>query len=205
MATRVIVLIALCFVSRVAAAQTPGLPVVRVVGPLPVSAASYPFGAADHTRVSEDLKKVGYVEEEFLASGVADVYDWTSVGPARVRTADAPYTTRVLIRRPADRARFSGTAILEPLNPSNRFDLNIGWAISHAQFVRNGDAWVGVTSKPVSVVAMKAFNPTRYASLSWANPLSESDPQNCTTSPPIARAPRRTGSSGICCDRSGRG
>jgi len=141
MATRVIVLIALYFVSRVAAAQTPGLPVVRVVGPLPVSAASYPFGAADHTRVSEDLKKVGYVEEEFLASGVADVYDWTSVGPARVRTADAPYTTRVLIRRPADRARFSGTAILEPLNPSNRFDLNIGWAISHAQFVRNGDAW----------------------------------------------------------------
>jgi hypothetical protein len=96
---------------------------VRVVGPLPVTADSYPFGAADHTRVPEDLKKVGYVEEEFPVSGVANVYDWTSDGPARVRTANAPYTTRVLIRRPANRARFSGTAILEPLNPSNRFDL----------------------------------------------------------------------------------
>jgi hypothetical protein len=197
MATRVIVLVALCFVSRVAAAQTPGLPPARLVRPLPVSAASYPFGAADHTRVPEDLKKVGYVEEEFLVSGVASVYDWVSDGPARVRTANAPYTTRVLIRRPADRARFSGTAILEPLNPSNRFDLNIGWAISHAEFVRNGDAWVGVTSKPVSVVAMKAFNPTRYASLSWANPLPESDPQNCTS---VAADSARTTENGLIWD-----
>ena len=29
------------------------------------------------------------------------------------------------------------------LNPSNRFDLNIGWAMAHRQMVRNGDAWVG--------------------------------------------------------------
>jgi hypothetical protein len=197
MATRLIVIVALCLVSRVAAAQSPGLPPVRVVGPIPVSADSYPFGAADHTRVPEDLKKVGYVEEEFLVSGVANVYDWTSDGPARVRTANAPYTTRVLIRRPANRARFSGTAVLEPLNPSNRFDLNIGWAISHAQFARNGDAWVGVTSKPVSVAAMKAFNSTRYAPLSWANPLPENDPQNCTM---VAGDSARTTENGLIWD-----
>src|SRR5688572_19107839 len=135
MAMSLIVIVALCLVPRVATAQNPGLPPVRVVGPLPVSADSYPFGAADHTRVPEDLKKVGYVEEEFLISGVANVYDWTTEGPARARTANAPYTTRVLIRRPASRARFSGNAIVEPLNPSNRFDLNIGWAISHAQII----------------------------------------------------------------------
>jgi hypothetical protein len=45
-------------------AATP-LPVVH--GPLPVTEDSYPFGAADHTRVPTDLKKIGYVEEEFLA------------------------------------------------------------------------------------------------------------------------------------------
>ncbi len=181
MAMRLIVTVVCCLVPHMAMAQRSdqALPPVRVVGPLPVSADSYPFGAADHTRVPEDLKKVGYVEEEFLVSGVANVYDWPADGSARARTASVPYTTRVLIRRPANRARFSGNAILEPLNPSNRFDLNIGWAISHAQFVRNGDAWVGVTSKPISVLAMKIFNPTRYASLSWANPLPESDPQNC--------------------------
>ncbi len=90
-------------------AQTPAF---RAEGPLPVSAASYPFGAADHTRTPSDLQQVGYVEEEFL---------------------------------------FSGTVIVEMLNPSNLFDLNIGWAVSHAQFVRNGDAWVGITAKPVAV------------------------------------------------------
>jgi hypothetical protein len=197
MAMRRILIVAICLLPHVATAQSPGLPPVRVVGPLSVTADSYPFGAADHTRVPEDLKKVGYVEEEFLVSGVANVYDWTSDGPARVRTANAPYTTRVLIRRPADRARFSGTAILEPLNPSNRFDLNIGWAISHAQFVRNGDAWVGVTSKPISVVAMKAFNATRYAPLSWANSLPEGDPQNCAT---VAGDSARTTENGLIWD-----
>jgi hypothetical protein len=197
LAMRLILIVALCLLPHVATAQSPGLPPVRVVGPLPGTADSYPFGAADHTRVPEDLKKVGYVEEEFLVSGVANVYDWTTDGPARVRTANAPYTTRVLIRRPANRARFSGTAILEPLNPSNRFDLNIGWAISHAQFVRNGDAWVGVTSKPISVVAMKAFNATRYAPLFWANPLPGSDPQNCAT---VAGDSARTTENGLIWD-----
>jgi hypothetical protein len=96
-----------------------------------------------------------------------------------VRTPNAPYTTRILIRRPAKRGRFSGNAVVEMLNPSNRMDLNIGWALSHEQWVRNGDAWIGVTVKPISVVALKTFDPQRYAPLSWANPLPPSDPLNC--------------------------
>jgi hypothetical protein len=109
-------------------AATP-LPVVH--GPLPVAADSYPFGAADHTRVPTDLKKIGYVEEEFLAEGKANIYEWLEQGAAVVRTANAPYTTRVLVRRPASKSKFSGNVIVEMLNPSNMFDLNIGWAISH--------------------------------------------------------------------------
>ena len=58
-------------------AATP-LPVVH--GPLPVAADSYPFGAADHTRVPTDLKKIGYVEEEFLAEGKANIYEWPEQG-----------------------------------------------------------------------------------------------------------------------------
>ena len=70
--------------------------------------------------------------------------------------------------------------IVEPLNPSNLFDLNIGWALSHKQFMRNGDVWVGMTAKPITVVALKTFDPERYAELSFANPLPLSDPRNCT-------------------------
>jgi hypothetical protein len=156
-------------------------PVPKVVGPLPTTKGSYPFGAADHERVPEDLSSVGYVEEEFLVSGTANVYDWATAGPAVVRSSNAPYTTRVLIRRPADRTRFGGIVVVEMLNPSNLFDLNLGWAISHKELVRAGAAWVGLTAKPVSVATVKAFNPTRYAPLSWANPLPLDDPRNCAT------------------------
>lgn len=153
----------------------------QVRGPLPVTAQSHPFGAADHTRSPQELRKLGYVEEEFLFSGTANVYEWPAPGPAIVRTPDAPYATRVLVRRPSDPKRFSGTVIVELLNPSNRMDLNIGWAISYEEWMRKGDAWVGITAKPISVVALKAFDAQRYAALSWPNPLQLDDPKNCAT------------------------
>lgn len=48
---------------RLAEAATP---VPTVVGPVPVTADSYPFGAADQTRVPENLTRVGYVVVEIL-------------------------------------------------------------------------------------------------------------------------------------------
>jgi Alpha/beta hydrolase domain len=166
-----------------AADPAPGtaVPVPRVTGPLAVTADSHPFGAADRTQVPEDLSASGYVEEEFLASGTSNVYSWPADGPAVVRTADAPYTTRVLVRRPASAERFSGNVVVEMLNPSNLFDLNIGWAVAHRRIVENGDAWVGVTAKPVAVQALQNFDAERYAALSFANPLALDDPANCST------------------------
>jgi Alpha/beta hydrolase domain len=167
---------ALCLIAGPATARTP---IPRVTGPLPVTPASYPFGAADHQLVPQDLARAGYVEEEYLVSGRANVYSWPAPGPAVVRTPNAPYTTRVLVRRPAKRTRFSGNVVVEMLNPSNLFDLNIGWALSHDQFMRNGDVWVGITAKPIAVAALKAFDRARYGELSFANPLALGDPRNC--------------------------
>jgi hypothetical protein len=167
------------------------IPLPTVVGPLPVSEESYPFGAAAHQMVPQDLSERGYVEEEYLVSGQANVYEWPATGPATVRTAGAPYTTRVLIRRPAKRTRLSGNVVVEMLNPSNLFDLNIGWAISGEHFMRNGDVWVGITSKPVAIEALKNFDPERYASLSFANPLPLNDPRNCQVNAPDTRETER--------------
>lgn len=83
-----------------------------VSGPIASTATSYPFGAADHTLVPEDLKSQGYVEEEYFISGKANVYDWPAPGPAVVRTPDAPYTTRVLIRRPVDGKNLAAMLLL---------------------------------------------------------------------------------------------
>ncbi len=164
---------------------------------VPTTEDSYAFGAADHQLVPEDLSKKGYVEEEYLASGEANVYTWPAPGPAEVRTADAPYTTRVLVRKPARDQQFSGNVVVEMLNPSNLFDLNIGWAVAHEQMVENGDAWVGITAKPIAVDALKNFDAERYGSLSFANPLPLDDAANCTQ---VAADSARTTENGLIWD-----
>ena len=58
-------------------------PIPNVKGPLPVTSTSYPFGAAGHEQTPEDLKRIGYVEEEFLISGTANVYDWPTLRASR--------------------------------------------------------------------------------------------------------------------------
>jgi hypothetical protein len=188
---RVIIAACLCLALRGAT------PIPKVMGPLPQSADNHAFGGAEYARVPEDLKKIGYVEEEFLISGTANVYDWPASGPAIVRSANAPYVTRVLVRRPEKRSQFSGNVIVEMMNPSNLFDLNIGWAISHKEMVHNGDAWVALTAKPIAIEALKNFNPKRYADLAWNNPLPLDDPKNCAT---VARDSQRTTENGLVWD-----
>ncbi len=172
-------------------------PIPEVEGPLVTTGTSYPFGAADHQEVPQDLRKLRYVEEEFLVSGTSNVYTWPGTGPAEIRTPDSPYTTRVLVRKPAKGQKFSGNVVVEMLNPSNLFDLNIGWAMAQKQIVDNGDAWVGITAKPIAVDALKNFDAERYASLSFANPLPLTDPANCTA---VAADSSRTTENGLIWD-----
>jgi hypothetical protein len=73
--------------------------------------------AADRNLQPTDLKKYGYVEEEFIATGTANVYDWAADGALTVKTPGVPYGTRILARRPADSGRFSGDVIVESLTP----------------------------------------------------------------------------------------
>ena len=167
--------------ATIAAAAADGrTPIPTVSGPIPNTVSSHAFGAAEFQLIPENLKKVGYLEEEFLVSGTSNVYSWPAPGPAVVKTAGAPYTTRALVRRPAIGQKFSGNVVVEMLNPSNFFDLNIGWAVAHKQIIDNGDAWVGITAKAITIEALKNFDPARYKSLSFANPLPLSDPGNCT-------------------------
>lgn len=143
-----------------------GTPIPAVSGPIPVTVDSHPF----HTS-RFDLAPFGYVEEEFFVSSEAHVYEWDASGGVGIRTPHAPYTTRILVWRPADPSDFSGDVIVELLNPTALFDIAIVWGDCHNHFMRRGDAYVGITSKPIAVKALKTFNPERYAPLSWANPL----------------------------------
>jgi hypothetical protein len=163
------------FASAVTGAQGPrfaATAIPKVTGPLPVTADSRPFLGADHDLPPVDLGKLGYVEEEFLVSGTANVYDWALDGAISVKAADAPYTTRILVRRPMSSARFSGAVIVEPMYPARRWDWSMMWGYSHDYFMEHGDAWVGVTL-PGSVGGLQKFNPARYAPVSFKNPAPD--------------------------------
>jgi hypothetical protein len=162
---------ALCLAS-IASAQTPTrpVPVPKVNGPLPITADSYPFMAAGKLIEPIDLAKYGYVEEEYLVSGTANVYDWAPNGALTVKIPNAPYTTRILVRRPANAAQFSGNVIVEPLHEPRGHDWALMWGYSYDYFLEHHDAWVGVTMDPQSAAALKKFNAARYAAVTWANP-----------------------------------
>jgi hypothetical protein len=133
---------------------------------------SHPFLAASFDFPPLDLTTSGYVEEEFMVGGTANVYDWAADGTVTVKTRNAPYTSRILVRRPADQRRFSGAVVVEMLFPARRWDWSMMWGYTHDQILERGDAWVGITL-PNSVAGLKRFDPARYASLSFKNPAPD--------------------------------
>lgn len=169
---RAFFLITLALIPVVGHTQPVSLPVPMpvVTGPIPVTQNSYPFLQAERTQTPIDLAQAGYVEEEFFISGQANIYDWAQDGSLSIDTANAPYTTRILVRRPGNPARFSGTVIVETVNNARRYDWAFIWGLSYQQFLDNGDAYVAVTHAPPAIDALKTFDPQRYSTLSFANP-----------------------------------
>jgi hypothetical protein len=133
------------------------------------------------------LEEVGYVQHEYVAAGAALSY--TAAMPLALDghwtfTPDgtAPYRTRILVRRPADAADFSGTVVVEWNNVSGGVDANPDYASLAEELTRRGHAWVGVSAQligvsggPVLVPApgaeelagkgLKVIDPARYGSL----------------------------------------
>ena len=161
--------LAACTPFGVARALETSLP--EAVSALPVTGTSRPFLAAAHQARPLDLAEHGYVEEEFLLNGRARVFDWPErMGAEPPVVGEGVYTTRILIRRPIAGERFNGTVVVEAFNPSSPVDLPIIWAESHEHLIAQGMAWVGVTVKPNTIVALKRFDPARYDPLSMPHP-----------------------------------
>lgn len=136
------------------------------VKPVPITESSKPFLAAQI-----DLQAHGYIEEEFFVSGLARAYEWVSNSLQICKASElGPYTTRMLVWRPIDPKRFSGNIEFEILNASNAMDVSTTTATCAELMMRQGDVWVGFTSKPLTLNALRRFDPTRYAALHWSNP-----------------------------------
>ena len=94
------------------------------------------------------IEESDYVEEEWFATGVAD---------------GRPYATTVLVRRPRDRARFSGTVIAEPLHALGNTPI---FMYTSSYILRSGHGWAMIGSQKSALDAhTKPFNEQRYESL----------------------------------------
>lgn len=144
------------------------------VEPLPASGGSEPLGRAwlQEQRRGIDLQAAGYREDEYLVSGVAETWEWDDELHA-VPVGDAPFTTRILVRRPSDPARFSGSVQIEPHHPEA--DRALSWAAIGPWIVRGGHAHVGVTQEPWALSTLASWDTERYGSLEIAHPTHRWD------------------------------
>lgn len=120
------------------------------------------------------LRRAGYVREEWFQSGTANLYG----DGLTVLERGIPYVTRLIVIRPRDPRRFSGTV---QLNPAHPFRGNDNWQTIAPYVLEHGDAFVSVMSgadentrraKPGPVPSMAPltlswFNPERYAPRRW--------------------------------------
>lgn len=142
---------------------------------------------------------VGRIEQEFRLSGRAARYRMADPATEAVCIDTGHrYTTRLLVRRPDDLARFNGTVIVEWLNVSAGQDLDFVYAATRELIVREGCAWVGVSAQRVGVECLVAWNPQRYAGLSVAAPLD--DPVTHTLLDPAHAFTGAAGGDVLCWD-----
>ena len=129
----------------------------------------------------ELLEDHDYVEEEFFISGEATAYEpvrelgedgmW-EVEPA----ATTPYTTRILVRRPAEPADANGVVGVEWLNVSGGQDADPDFGFLYPEILARGTTWVGVSAQfggvdgpglgieipGVTAIPLKTADPARY-------------------------------------------
>ena len=142
-----------------------------------ITQSSYPFSTMRYAREPLDLAKFGYLEEEYFISGYANVYGFSknpgTASDLEVVEGQVPYTTRILVRRPADSD--SETAWVTVLNASQGYDIEDDWRRAWNYFISRRLTYVAVTAKPIQVSALQTFDPERYSDLSWGGNVEQLD------------------------------
>jgi Alpha/beta hydrolase domain len=103
-----------------------------------------------------------YIEGEHLLAGTGCRYTGPATGPARVDSSENCYITRVLARYPRHKRRFSGRVLVEPFNTTYGNDRDALWLHTGSMLQAHGDAWIGISVRASSSVALKRHDPQRY-------------------------------------------
>jgi hypothetical protein len=150
---------ALALVAVAAVASMPGasgvVPTPTLSEP-PAGLKGYPLWDSYY-----DLAPFGYEEEEFFVSGTAQDAAGTP----------APYTTRIIVTRPTDAARFNGTVLLDWVNVTAQFENAVDTMLAREMLMREGFAYVHVSAQkagiesPLLPLTLKGWDLARYGAL----------------------------------------
>lgn len=144
---------------------------IKKIQEIPITEQSYPFTSAARYI---DLEAYGYEEKEYYIDGTANVYQSVgNIGKVEVRTQDVPYRNRIILRMPEDPKKASGNVVVEIINPTSFMEIERMWILGYEKFLRDGDIYVGITSKPNTIAKMAEFDQKRYGCLSWPNPTRD--------------------------------
>lgn len=141
---------------------------IHHVKEIEISESSYPFASAARY---VDFAQYDYVEKEYYIDGCANIYQSVDTGKdVEIAYSDVQYTNRIIVRRPNKIAKASGHVVVEIINPTSFMEIDRMWILGYQKFMRDGDIYVGITSKPNTIAKMVEFDALRYANLSWPNP-----------------------------------
>lgn len=96
----------------------------------------------------DDIADFGYAEDEYLITGTS---------PA--------YTSRIVVHRPKDTAKFTGTVFMEWFNVTGGVDIAPLWTLSREYMMRAGHVHVSVSAQAVGANALKTYDSVRYAKI----------------------------------------
>ena len=125
-------------------------PVPQISGPITGPGRMYPDPAVSVTPNAVKVEDFPYATEEYFVSGTI---------------ADAPYVTRIIVRRPRTAKAFSGTVVSEALHAGGR-SLVFEW--SRQSILTRNHMFVEIVHSGGNVNLLKTFNAERYASLNIA-------------------------------------
>ena len=141
-------LVLLTGVEHAAYAAVP--PVPTLAGPITGPGLMYPNPLVSVVPAAVKVEDFPYITEEYFVSGTAK---------------DAPYATRIIVRRPKDPGTFSGVVVSEALHAGGR-SLIFEW--SRLSILTRHHIFVEIVHSPANIGLLKTFNAERYATLNIA-------------------------------------
>src|SRR5687767_2448241 len=140
----------LCGVASLSPAVAATPPVPTISGPMAAPGMMYPNPPISVVPGAVQVEDFPYLTEEYFVSGTIN---------------DAPYATRIIVRRPRTPGAFSGTVVAEALHAGGR-SLIFEW--SRQSILTRNHMFVEIVHSPANINLLKTFNAERYAPLNIA-------------------------------------